>query len=171
MVLNSWPRSCRPSHAGKTLFIGSGDADTVSASPEPIKWVLPAWEGRQLRGKVLDLARKCFVDFNFNDTCFTHNFSVCHSFYNIFSALERPDQACLFAPKINKIYLRCKKLYTIEKNMPLLPWDKLIEYALRTKSTPRASSWPCRTENALPREVGRFETMHTAGSDVDENST
>ena len=31
--------------------------------------------------------------------------------------------------------------------------------ALRSRSTPRASSWPCRTENALPREVGRFETI------------
>ena len=32
------------------------------------------------------------------------------------------------------------------------------QYLLRTRSTPRASSWPCRTGNALPREVGRFET-------------
>ena len=30
--------------------------------------------------------------------------------------------------------------------------------ALRSRSTPLTSSWPCRTEIALPREVGRFET-------------
>ena len=52
--LTTFPRSCRPSHAGKIMFDGSEDASPGDASSEPIiNRIVPAWEGRQLRGQLI----------------------------------------------------------------------------------------------------------------------
>ena len=43
----------RGERQGYNLFIGAEGADTVSASPEPIIKILPAWEDSQLCGRVI----------------------------------------------------------------------------------------------------------------------
>ena len=60
---------------GNVFFIGSEGADTVSATSEPIKKTFEVGE-RSIR--VPKNASRGSVDFNFNDTCSTHNFFVCH---------------------------------------------------------------------------------------------